>query len=69
MVNKNTKYEENPFMNIPIALAGIYLVIVVLFLIFAKDQLGYLIGIIWGFVALGAIAIYFLYKSKQKKKK
>lgn len=66
---KNKNYEKSPFMSIPIALAGIYLVIVILFLIFAKDQLRYLIGIIWGFVALGAIAIYFLYKSKQKKKK
>lgn len=62
------EYDKNPFIAIPSALAGIFLVIVVLFLIFAKESLGILLGLIWGFVVLGIVAMFFAYQSAKKKK-
>lgn len=57
------------FIAIPASLGGIYLAIVVLFLILAKDQLEQVIPIVWAFVVLGVVALYFAYKSEVANKK
>ena len=59
--------EKSPFLAIPSALGGIFLVIVILFLIFARDQIVFLTGILWGFVVLGIAATFFAYLSGKKK--
>ncbi len=55
--------DKSPFIAIPASMGGIFLVVVVLFLIFAKDQIVYLGGILWGFVILGIFATFFAYLS------
>ena len=45
--------DMGPFVKLAGTLGGIFLVIVVVFLIFAKEQLGLISNIIWAFVALG----------------
>ncbi len=45
----------NSFVGIGASLAGIFLVIVIMFLIFARDQAKYLIDIAWAFVVLGVV--------------
>ncbi|MBW2971748.1 hypothetical protein KY359_01805 [Candidatus Woesearchaeota archaeon] len=57
------------FVSIPASLAGIFLAITVLFLIFAKESLGLLIPLVWAFVVLGIVALAFAYKSQAPKKK
>ena len=59
---------KNPFVAITVPLAGIFFIIVVMFLIFAKDNLQYLIPIVWAFVVLGAVANLFALLSLKKKK-
>jgi VIT1/CCC1 family predicted Fe2+/Mn2+ transporter len=61
-------HDNNPFIAIPSSLAGIFLVITVLFLIFAKESLALLVSLIWGFVVLGIVAMFFAYQSAKKKK-
>ncbi|MBW2991436.1 hypothetical protein KY348_07085 [Candidatus Woesearchaeota archaeon] len=61
-------YDKSPFIAIPSALAGIFLVIVVLFLLFAKDSVVFLQTIVWAFVVLGIVALAFAYKAGVKKK-
>lgn len=71
MVKKEIHHQEhdnNPFIAIPSSLAGIFLVIVVLFLIFARESLELLTSLIWGFVVLGIVAMFFAYQSTKKKK-
>jgi len=51
--------DKSPFIAIPSALGGIFLVIVILFLIFARDQIVFLTGLLWGFVVLGIFATFF----------
>ena len=53
--------DKSPFVAIGASLAGILMVIAVLFLIFAKDQLTYLLGIAWGFVILGVFLGFFAF--------
>jgi VIT1/CCC1 family predicted Fe2+/Mn2+ transporter len=55
-----------PFMAIPSALAGIFLVLAVLFLLFAKDQLALLIPLVWAFVVLGILAMLFALRAMKK---
>jgi hypothetical protein len=62
------EHDKNPFIAIPSSLAGIFLVIVVLFLIFAKDSLGLLVALIWGFVVLGIVAMAFAHDYLKKRK-
>jgi L-asparagine transporter-like permease len=69
MKNKNNKTDDSPFIAIPASLAGIFLVIVFMFLIFAKDQLRSLDSIVWAFAVMGIVAIIFAYKTKEKKKR
>jgi len=64
--------KENPndiFIAIPAALAGIFLVIVIMFLIFAKDQLNYLESIAWAFAAMAIFAVIFVYNAQKNKRK
>lgn len=58
--------DKGPFVAIPAAMAGIFLVLAVLFLLFAKTSLGLLIPLFWGFVVLGIVAIFFAYKAMKK---
>ena len=58
--------DKGPFVAIPSALAGIFLVIVVLFLLFAKESLGLLIPLVWAFVVLGILAMMFAFKAMKK---
>jgi len=60
--------DKSPFVAIGASLAGILMIIAVLFLIFAKDQLAYLLGIAWGFVILGVFLGFFAFLSMKKKK-
>jgi len=56
---------------LPCSLAGIFLIIVIMFLIFAKENLKYLSSIMWSFVILGIVALAFFYsffKNKERKK-
>ena len=56
---------------LPCSLAGIFLIIAIMFLIFAKESLKYLSGIMWSFVILGIVALAFFYlffKNKERKK-
>lgn len=52
-----------PFVAIPSAMAGIFLVLAVLFLIFANSQLGLLVPMVWAFVVLGIVAMFYAYKA------
>ena len=61
--------EKSPFVAIPSSLAGIFLVVVILFLIFARDSLALLVSLIWGFVVLGIVAMAFANQSMRNKKK
>ena len=58
--------KSSPFVAITAVISGVYLVIVILTLIFAKEQLGIVVGIIWGFVALALIACISVVKSQKK---
>lgn len=51
------KNDLGVFVSIPASLAGIFLVLTVLFLIFANSQLGLLVPIVWAFVVLGIVAV------------
>lgn len=62
--------EENKkdvFVAIPATLGGIFLVIVVLFLLFANASLGLLIPIVWAFVVLGGLSAFFAERTYKKK--
>ena len=61
-------HEGNPFVAIGASLAGIFLVIVLFFLIFAKEFALYLVPIAWAFVVLGIILGFFAYLSMKNRK-
>jgi hypothetical protein len=51
---KCCKTENNgPFVGIGASISGIFMIIAIIFLMFAKDQLIYLVSIAWAFVLLG----------------
>ena len=56
---------KNPFLLIPVKIAGIYAIIVALFLLFAKSDAGLLVPIAWAFVVLGIIALFFAYRAER----
>jgi hypothetical protein len=58
---------KNSFTSIPAALAGIFLVLSILFMIFARSDIELLVPIIWAFVALGFFALLFNYLSLKHK--
>ena len=60
------KEKENQYVSIVAVTLGIFMIIAVLFLILAKDQLGLLVPISWAFVVLG-IAVAALSTRKAKK--
>jgi len=60
------KEKENQYVSIVAVTLGIFMIIAVLFLILAKDQLGLLIPISWAFIVLG-IAVAALSTRKAKK--
>ena len=62
------KEDRSPFVAIGASLGGILMIISVLFLIFAKDQLEYLASIAWGFVVLGIFLGFFAFLSLKKKR-
>jgi len=65
-VKKDCCNDKGPFVAIPSALAGIFLVIAVLFILFAKESLALLIPIVWAFVVLGFFAMMFAFKAAKK---
>ena len=71
MVKKQRKGNEDksPYVAIPSSLAGIFLVIVIMFLIFDNSQLDLLVHLIWGFVVLGVVALWFLHRSDTLRKR
>jgi len=58
------KNDKNAFVAIGASLGGIFLMIVFLFLIFARESAGYLATIVWAFVVLGIVLGYLAYKSQ-----
>ena len=58
----------NPFVAIPASLGGLYLGLICLLLIFAKEQVVLAVPLIWGFVVLGVFAMFFAYKATNKKR-
>lgn len=60
------KEKENQYVSIVAVTLGIFMIIAVLFLILAKEELGLLVPISWAFVVLG-IAVAALSTRKAKK--
>jgi len=61
--------KPNDFVKLAGTVLGIYLVVVILFLIFAKDQIVFVATtMIWGFVVLGIALAAFMSKKPVKKK-
>jgi len=52
---------NNPFVAIGGSLAGVFLLIVLFFLIFAEESAALLVPIVWGFVILGIVLAFFVY--------
>ena len=66
---RKTNGDKSPYVAIPSSLAGIFLVIVIMFLIFDNSQLDLLIPLIWGFVVLGVVALWFAHRSDTLRKR
>jgi hypothetical protein len=63
---------RSPMVEIVGATLGIFLVVAVMFILFAKTELGLLVPISWAFIVLGIFAAIFQYKimiGPQTKKK
>jgi len=60
-------HEVNPYIAIGASLAGIYLVIVMFFLIFASEQASILVSIAGWIVVLGIAMALFSYLSNKKR--
>jgi len=63
------KENNGPFVGIGASLAGIFMVIAVLFFIFAGNQLIYLVSIVWAFVLLGIFLGLFAYLAMKNQNK
>ena len=63
--------DNNPMVKIVSATLGIFMVVAIMFLIFAKDSLYILVPLAWAFVVLGILVAVFQYRllSEQKGKK
>ncbi|MGV8151368.1 MAG: hypothetical protein ACP5NV_06610 [Candidatus Woesearchaeota archaeon] len=61
------KEKENQYVSIVAVTLGIFMIITVLFLILAKDQLGILVPLSWAFVVMGIVASVFSSKKDKKK--
>lgn len=59
-----TKSESNVFVSIGASLAGIFMVIVLFFLIFAREQASTLSSIAWAFAFVAVCMGYFASKKK-----
>lgn len=66
MPGKNEK-KENQFVSIIAVTLGIFMIITVLFLILAKEQLGLLVPLSWAFVVLGIVVAAFSARKDKKK--
>ncbi|KYK26483.1 hypothetical protein AYK26_05010 [Euryarchaeota archaeon SM23-78] len=60
--------EISPFVAIPAVLGGIFLVIVVLFIIFTPSGVRTLASIVWAFTVLGVASGFFAFMGKIRKK-
>ena len=58
--------DNSQFVGICASTLGIFLVLAVIFLIFAKDSLDLLVPIVWAFIVLGFFAMLFAYKAMKK---
>lgn len=65
---KGNNNEGNPFVAIGASLGGIFLVIVLFFLIFSSGNASLLVPIAWSFVVLGIILGFFAYLTTKGKK-
>ena len=66
-MKKDACCEKNPFVAIGGSLGGILLVIIALFLIFAKEFMAPVLPtIVWGIVVLGIVMGLFALKSQKK---
>ena len=63
----NKEADNGPFVGIGASLAGIFMIIAVLFFIFAGNQLIYLVSIAWAFVLLGIFLGLFAFLSIKTK--
>jgi hypothetical protein len=61
--------DNGPFVGIGASLAGIFMIIAVLFFIFAGNQLIYLVSIAWAFVLLGIFLGLFAFLAIKNKNK
>lgn len=61
---KNCTYNVSSFVKLASVLGGILLLVVALFVIFARAQIEELVAIAWAFVVLGIVLGYFQYKSE-----
>jgi hypothetical protein len=61
--------DNGPFVGIGASLAGIFMIIAVLFFVFAGNQLIYLVSIAWAFVMLGIFLGLFAYLAIKNKNK
>ena len=68
MKNKECCNEKSQFVAIGASMMGILMVIFILFLIFAREQLALMIPITWAFVALGGLLGFFQFMADRKKK-
>ena len=67
MKDKECCNDNNPFVAITAVTGGIFLVLAVLFLIFASSRLELLVPIVWAFVILGVMVSLFALLAVKKK--
>ena len=48
-------------------MAGIFLVLAVVTLIFAKEYISFLVAVVWAFAVMAFFAMFFAYKASKKK--
>jgi len=59
--------DKSPFVSIAAVTGGIFLVITIVFLIFAQSKLDLLIPIVWAFVIMAVMLSFFTLLSQKKK--
>lgn len=68
MGKKENSEPTNPFIAIPASLGGIFVGIVAIIALFARENMALLLPISWGFVVLGSFALFFAYMTAKNKK-